>query len=484
VRRNDLRLEGLLAIAGIIVAVYAIAQPVQRRSIMLFVPVWIVAVALLLSVGILVWRKGVEAFGYEFYPWSDFASTVTAFFLPVIAAFIAIFLWSKAKLTKRKNKKFYDFIMSCLRENRFDELVRIVEKNENQLSSVLESATLDLLFEQRFVLAMSHARTWLHLRLLTCEEMLKRLPNLVKVIDAVVRALVAEPSSPLYAIVASAYGAEERPFCTDSDWELVTKTLQNPAWYISVRADYPLLMIACELLDSGKLDDAYNRNDELYIARQGLSTRAKCPIFLALKTHVLMLEEAVKKEGDTDYYVSDLYDLFRTICEHSVYNDNVWEGPNANREFPTPFAFLMSETLSDFFFLCDHRYSHGTRPPRRIGHDLVSTWAICFIWLAESKGNVSTDSKIRRIISYMDFALQLRQAYVHETRDESRKGNCKAWSELCTNQVKEKLGPATEVREILLEAANRLDVCKNYVSENQKWLRDELGLPDRPKVSN
>lgn len=477
-------LEGLLAIAGIIVAVYAIAQPVQRRSIMLFVPAWVVPIALLISAGILLWRKGVETFGYEFYTWSDFASTVTAFFLPVIAALVGVILWSRAKLTKGKDKKFYDFIMSCLRENKFDELVRIVEKNENQLSSVLEPATLDLLFEQRFVQAMSHARTWLHLRLLTYEEMVERLPDLIRVIDTVMRALVAEPASPLCAAVACAYGGEERPFCVDSDWELVTKTLQNPVWYMNVRADYPLVMVACEWLDSGKLDEIYNRNDELYIAHQGVSSRSRCPVFLSMKTHVLMLEEAIKKEDDTDYYVSDLWDLFRSICDHSVYDQSVWENHHANREFPTPFVFLMRNVLSDFSFLCDHRYSHGTRPPGRIGHDFVSTWTICLMWLAESKGKVSLDFTIGRITNYLDFALQLRQAYAHEEHDEGRKANCRAWSELCTNEIKRKLGPDKKVREILFQAANRLDICKDYVSENHRWLRDELDLPGRPRVSS
>lgn len=477
-------LEGLLAIAGIIVAVYAIAQPVKRRSIMLFVPVLVVPASLLLSVGILVWRKGVETFGYQFYSWSDFASTVIAFFFPVIAALVAIFLWSRGKLTKDKDKKFRDFIMSCLRENRFDELVRIVEKNEKQLSLVLEPETLNLLFEQRFVQAMSRARTWLHLRLLTCEEIVKRLPDLVRVIDTVMRALVAEASSPLCAAVASAYGGEERPFCIDADWELVTKTLEDPAWYINVRADYPLLMVACECLDSGKLDNAYNKNDELFIARQGVSTRSRCPIFLSLKTHVLMLEEAIKKEDDTDYYVSDLSDLFRSICDHSVYDHSVWEGHNANREFPTPFVFLMREILSDLFFLCDHRYSDGTRLPGRTGRDLVSTWALCLIWLAESDGKVSCDFRVGRMTIYLDFALQFKHACEHETSNNGRKANCKAWSELFINKIKDLLGPAEKLQEILLQAANRLDICKAYVSENHQWLRGELGLPPRPSVSN
>ena len=100
-----------------------------------------------------------------------------------------------------------------------------------------------------------------------------------------------------------------------------------------------------------------------------------------------MLEEAVKKsaDDDTDYYVSGLWDLFRIICDHSVYKKEVWENPDANDEFPTPFAFLLKEIQQDFYFLCDHCFSHGNHPPGRLGRDLASAWSVCVVWLGESK---------------------------------------------------------------------------------------------------
>lgn len=39
-------LEGLLALIGIIIAIYAQAQPVQRRPISLIVPIWLCFLAL------------------------------------------------------------------------------------------------------------------------------------------------------------------------------------------------------------------------------------------------------------------------------------------------------------------------------------------------------------------------------------------------------------------------------------------------------
>lgn len=475
-----MNIEGLLTIAGITVAVYAIAQPVQRRSIGLFVPVWLVPTALLFSGAVLIWQKGADVFGYELCPWSEFISFLMAFCLPVVSILVCIYLWHGAKLSNCINDRFNAFLLSCLHENKFDELIRILERNEGRLANILTPANLDLLFETRFVQAMSKARTWLHLQLLSDDELRKKLPDICRSIDSVMRVLISEPTSPLCAAVAASYGTDERPFCSDDDWQLLEKTIENPSWYIGVRADYPLVMIACERLDSGKLDKSYNENDEIYIAHQGRSTRTQCPVFLAIKTHVLMLKQAIKAKNDQDFYVSDLYDIFRTVCDHSIYAPEVWENPRANNEFPTPFAFLMSEVLSDLSFLSNDHYFHGKSPPGRLGQDLVSMWAFCLLLIADSKGKVSKSFKIRSLVHYMDYGLQMRWDHIHETIDNLRKTNCESWSKIFVDALSKSISPTNGVREILLKAANALDICKDHVRENHKWLREQLDLPDRP----
>lgn len=55
-----------------------------------------------------------------------------------------------------------------------------------------------------------------------------------------------------------------------------------------------------------------------------------------------MLEEAIKLNDDDDYYISDLFDLFHAVCNHSRYDKNVWENPMVNHEYPTPFLFFLS----------------------------------------------------------------------------------------------------------------------------------------------
>ena len=103
-------LEGLLTLIGIVVAIYALAQPIQRRSVPLFVPIWFVLFSIIISAGLLIWRYAVPTFCYDFYPWSDFASMVSAFFFPIIGLLTAYVFWHRAKLKKKKDAKFHRFI--------------------------------------------------------------------------------------------------------------------------------------------------------------------------------------------------------------------------------------------------------------------------------------------------------------------------------------------------------------------------------------
>ena len=474
-------LEGLLTVIGIIIAVYALAQPVQRKSLPLFIPVWLVPVFLLLSVLILIWRYAVLTFGYEFYPWADIVSIVCAFFLPIIGALIAISLWHKAKLKNKTDKKFRNYIHTCHHDSKYDELVRIIEKNEDSLAQVLEPETLDLIFERKFVQAMNRARTWLHLHLFSKKELVKKLPDRFRVTDIIMRELVAEKDSPLHSAVALKYGGKEHPSVTDKEWDLVEKTFHNPEWYMSVRADYTLIIVACETLFSGKLDDPYNQNDDLYIAGQGESTRLKCPVYLASKTHVLMLKKAIKLNEDKDYYVSDLWDLFRIICSLSRYNKDVWENLEANLEYPTPFVFLMKEILCDLFYLCDDCFNKGSRPPRRIGSDLVRIWSICVAWAAKSKGKISKKLKLEFLKQYLDYCLELKKYYEDEKESEERKENSKCWVDLFIVELKDKFIGDDVLKDILFDAMNELDYGKRHVCNNQKWMRKELDLAEYPR---
>jgi len=477
-----LSLEGLLALVGIIIAVYALAQPVQKRSVLLLVPMWPLLSSILISACILIWRYAVPTFGYEFYPWSDFVSVVGAFSLPIVGAIIACVFWHKAKLTTKKDKKFRKFILTCIKDDRFDELLRILEKNEESVVNVLEQRTLDLLFERRFVDRTISARNWIHLRFLSNKALVEKLTDRFAASDSLMRELVAVETSPLHSSIVAAYGGREHTRPTKDEWKLIEITLKNPEWYMSVRADYPLVVYAYETIASKKLDSAYNQKNDLYIARQGESTRLRCPIYLALKTHVLMLKKAIEIEGEDDYYVSDLWDLFRNVCEHSKYDKEIWEDRDANWEYPTPFAFLMKEILIDLEDLCRENYKQGDRPPGRIGDDLIRTWAACVSNLGYSRGKVSDKFKYECLGYYLSYTMEMMGAY--EGAQGERKKKIKRWRYGLVEELKRHRAGDEILGEILFQSMNELDIGKRDIWDYHEWLRGELELPDRPRPAN
>jgi len=481
-----LSLEGLLAIAGIVLAVYAIAQPVQRRSISLFVPGWLVPFSLLLSAVVLFWREGASVFGYEFFSWSNFTLTVVSFFFPVIATSWAIALWHIARLTKRKDKRFRDFVLACLREGKFDELVRILERNYQRLAATCKPDTADLLFEVRFVQAMTRARTWLHLKLLTNNALLDLLPDHHHAAGRTLRELLFADNSPLRTSALLDEGGDETLHFTDEEQGLINSTFRNPQWYHRCRAGYPVLIAACEIIDSGVLGTSYNRPDARYGARQGVATRTSCPVFLAEKTiaHALKasLEKGNASSEDIHRDAADLWDLFRTVYDHSKYRPETWDEPFGYGDYPTPFGFLLAEILSDYEYICDKAWrqcGYGVEPPAEALKPVLRMWAHCLMWLTEEKGHVSPNFRFGHARSYLDLTLQHRHAETHASEEkESRE----AWTNIFISKLREASESwGSESKDFLTHAANGLDFCKDHISECHQWLRGELGLPPRPR---
>lgn len=476
-------LEGLLTLIGIVIAVYALGRPIQRRSIPLFVPIWVVILLFFLSACLLIWRYIATSLGYKLYPLSDIGSMLGAFFFPILGVLTAYIFWHKAKLKKKKDKKFQRFIYASYYEDKFDELIRIIEKNEDMLSDILQPKTLGLLFERKFIKRMVDSHKWIHLRMFSDKRIVEKLPNRFKVTDNIIREFIDATNTPLHSAIVKEYGGSEYLRPTEEEWNLIEKTQQNPEWYMSVRIDYALTVLArCESIASKKLDNPYNKNDEWYIANQGESTRLRCPIYLALKTHVIMLKKAIKNEGDDDYYVSDLWNLFESICDHSKYDKDVWENIDINTEYPTPFVYLMKEIVFDLRDLCIERkkYKQNIRSPGSIGINIVRTWATCISKLGWSKGKVSDNFKYDLIKYYLIYTLEMKQKY--EESDGEDKINCKKWIDILVKKLKRYRDGDQRLKDVLFESMNRLDLGKRYVIF-EDWLREELELPERPKPS-
>jgi len=84
----------------------------------------------------------------------------SVFLLPIVGAIIAVYFWYRAKLTTKKDEKFRKFIIICLYENKFGELIRILDKNKESVASVLKPEALELLFDRKFVRDMVSAQNW------------------------------------------------------------------------------------------------------------------------------------------------------------------------------------------------------------------------------------------------------------------------------------------------------------------------------------
>jgi hypothetical protein len=487
-RGKTVTLEALLTFFGILIAILAIARPVQRESLKLFLRVWqwVLVGAVLLSVALIVCRDA--PLGWKpLFGWSlssvVFWLTFGAFAAPILAALCCWKAWERAKLTRKRANLVESVFKVALREREFDEVERIVRKNLKRLAQLPASATA-VLFDPAIVAALVDSHSLVHLELLADLKFLTSLENRFAAVDVVVRQLLRPGVSPLRSAVVDKYDGLEHLHYSGSDRELIERTLQNPAWYVEASAHYPLIISAIETLRTGKLDIEYNEVGRDYEATQGVSKRAFCPIYLAVKTEVLALQAALEVRSVKDFYVSDLFQMFDAVLQRSSFNKSVWEGPLSNREFPTPYAYLLYEITADFRDLsgtairvATSQTSHSPKEPGRIAKDLAQNWSFCIWRIADSTDRVSLAFRNDVIEAYLKFVLAL-----HGEPSEAYAGSLsttveglRAWRDLFLNELKSHFGSRWTGRTTALrEAFDSLDQGKRYISEGSDWLEEEL----------
>jgi len=473
-------LGGLLAIIGVILAIYALARPPQRKSIGLFVPLWVVIAGLGTS-GLLLLALGALIQWQVTSPGWRFALGTAAFLIPIVVTLWAVLSWHKAALTKKSEPKFKEFLLSCLRDREYDEAVRILTQNRDCLPKILTADTADLVFDRQFVEAMISARSWLHLELLTDKSLLSIFPDHRRFVDRTFRTLLVADESPLRTSALLGEGGDETIGCSHEEKALIDRTFLNPAWYHRCRVGYPLVISACEKVDSGELDNAYNRADARYGARQGVTTRSKCQLFLAEKTIAHALKAAIEQNsGETEEIhrdAADLWDIFRAVYDHSVYSRETWDEPSGCGDYPTPFGFLLAEILSDYDLICEdawHKSDYGEKPPPEILGPVVRMWAHCVMWFTKDKGRVSSGFRMGRVRSLLEMTLSRRHAEVNATENQESRA---AWTELFIENVKDAHRSwLPESREYLREAIDGMDRAKDHISQNRGWFRKELEI--------
>jgi hypothetical protein len=263
------------------------------------------------------------------------------------------------------------------------------------------------------------------------------------------------------------------------------KTFQNPEWYYEASAHYPLVISAVEALRSGKLDTDYNEVGRDYEATQGVSKRAHCPIYLAAKTEVLAIEAALEKRVEKDFYVTDLWDIFRAVQERSNFNTAVWQNLLSDQEFPTPYAFLMYTIAFDLDHLSCHAVQQATRhsatpraeAPGQVAHALAMTWSLCVLSIANSQHQVGPDFRKSIIQDYLVFILKLgwqpSEIFLGPVGDNV--DGLDVWRDLFCVELKVRfVGADFTRRKALKDAFESLDHAKSYVYEGRAWLEKKL----------
>jgi len=482
-------LEALLTFFGILIAILAIARPVQRASLKLFLRVWqwVLVGAILLSVALIVCRDAPlgwrPLFGLSFSA-AIFDLSLGAFAAPVLAAWCCWKAWDRAKLTRNRAGLVESVFKVALREREFDEVERIVRKNLGRLTQLPVSATT-VLFDPAIVAALVDSHSLVHLELLANMEFLNSLENRFGAVDVVVRQLLRSGVSPLRSAVVNRYGGLEQLAYSDSERELIEKTFQNPTWYFEASAHYPLVILAIETLRSGKLDANYNEVGRGYEATQGVSERAYCCIYLAVKTEVLAIEAALEGRSENDFYVSDLFQIFDAVLERSRFTKAVWESPLSNPEFPTPYAYLLYEITADFRALSaaairvatSHTFPSQAQEPGRVAQDLAQNWSFCIWRIADSEDRVSLPFRNDVTEEYLKFVLALhgQPSEVYAGSVSSTVEGLRAWRDLFLHELKSRFGSSrTGEKTALREAFDSLDQGKRYISEGSAWLEEEL----------
>lgn len=416
---------------------------------------------------------------------------VFSFLVPVLGAAISVIAWRRAKITTKRATKFAEFLGACIRENSFDEAERILRANKDCLHKNLPDDVLRRVFDRELVRTVIRSREWIHLDLLSNLDLLNGLTDRLSVTDIVVREMLSTETSPLRSAVVREYGGDETVFYPRPERNLIESTFQNPVWYVKANAHYPLVVMAVEQIQSGSLDGPYNEHGGWYTWNQGVSPRSRCLVYLALKTHVLAISAAIEQASKGDFYVTDIWDLFRSIRPRSKYRDDVWDLSKhdyplpANPEYPTPFAFLLYEICSDLESLSSEGIRRGLRDMgasfpnglQQILRSLAMSWSYCIHNIARSQTNVSDEFKRDRIRDFLCFVLKLGYGpseILHAGQQVAPRA-LNEWRDVWMNELKARfVGIEPVARASLRGAVTALDLGKQYVFSGEAWLKSQV----------
>lgn len=225
-------LDGIIAVAGILLALAAIADPVQRRSVFLFIPIWLIGSSLLMSLLCVLFLKAVDQWRLYIPGWAAYSASILSFMAPTVSTLVAVGKWNASRLSPRKAARLAGLIDIANREGRYQEIERILQHNQGRIR-LLPAEALHRFFDRPIVSKFIDSRSFLPLELL-CDDGLQRSSpyRFYLYVDNVVRALVRSPASPWRSAVLAEFGGYESWSILDEERNIVQRTLTNPTWYV------------------------------------------------------------------------------------------------------------------------------------------------------------------------------------------------------------------------------------------------------------
>lgn len=476
-------LGSLLTIVGIAIAAYSVARPVQRRSLSMFVPVRGVLFALVLPALLVIIDYGLVAFGADIGEIARFLIGAVALGLPVGALVWAARAWHGAVLTKHHETHFIDLARSSLYENSYDELVRVVRRNAGRLHEVATDEMVAMLYDRRVIAALASRRSWIHLQLLAHPGFFERvkekagLNHCPREVELVIREYLVAEESPLRLFVVSHEQGDPTASATQEERDLVQRTFGNRGWYARAKVERPLFAVCRELLDSRALDESYNQTDDYYTCPIGLSSRSRCPLYLAEKVMYQGFQQAIQANAPAGTARSEIWWLFMEVHKHSRYRREEWGDPPS--EHPTPFAYLMHEVCSDLWDLASEAYSqsdNGDKQPTELICELAKVWAHCVVTLAGDMVETGHHVSPR-------FATECAEWYLHcllewQSLGHDEQGNeieaPLAWARMLLDSLKEKVRCRQQVAKRLIEVLGGMDLYGRAEGKHESWLESEI----------
>jgi len=474
-------LDGVVALLGLLLAIFALAGATQRRSFFMFMPVrrlmtWLGAAVVLVLVPDLVRLIGIEphrvvAIGFP----------IAAFVIAIWATADGLAAWSRGVIPPKEVGTLEELALTALNEANFDEVGRLMRRNVATLRQASEDA-LVALFDPKLVQAMVTRRNYAHLELLGDENAFGTRQAALTGVDVVSHALLHADPSPVTSIIVKALGGDERHAALTSEKALAERTYGNWRWYTASRSAQIITVVGYEALMSGRYDTAYNVADSNYDTQNGTSGRIKCPAYRAIALHYLALEKAQRYGIIDGADPNDFFSVFKAAFARSratsAWNDSI-------KDAPTPFAYLMHETLHFIELLARDCYKHAHGDLRyrdEVGEDILvpvqvqavfrrtcENWALCIWFMTTEDDHVPDKFVVNAMREWMSEILSF--GFEHGTSAARTAYAQIAASEFHTHMHNAKFGRLAK------EAYDSLDLGKRYISQGRNWLRQQLGPP-------